>query len=82
MLELHPLLNPAGYVASMEVAGLEVRKSGARRRRVDLLCAHRTFPNRSRPSPAAVDPHIAVRLAGTATDWNAAEFQSGTANRR
>ncbi|GAA0249261.1 hypothetical protein [Cryptosporangium japonicum] len=70
LLELHPLLNPAGYVLAERVGGrLEVARSPAH---ADggwpALCG----PHAARPLAAivrAADPRFDVEVAGTATDW-------------
>ncbi|AFC56371.1 MULTISPECIES: hypothetical protein [Mycobacterium] len=72
VLELHPLLNPAGYVvAETESNRLHVRPSPAHDDRAWIsLCS----PESVQPLQAiatAVDPRIEVRLSGTATDWTA-----------
>ncbi|UGU01026.1 hypothetical protein LTS63_19160 [Mycobacterium intracellulare] len=72
VLELHPLLNPAGYVvAETESNRLHVRPSPAHDDRAWIsLCS----PESVQPLQAiatAVDPRIEVRVSGTATDWTA-----------
>lgn len=72
VLELHPLLNPAGYVvAETESNRLHVRLSPAHDDRAWIsLCS----PESVQPLQAiatAVDPRIEVRVSGTATDWTA-----------
>lgn len=81
VLELHPLLNPAGYVvAETESNRLHVRPSPAHDDRAWIsLCS----PESVQPLQAiatAVDPRIEVRVSGTATDWTAelAETDSPT----
>lgn len=70
VLELHPLLNPIGYVHA-EVAGgrLAVRRSPAHDDGAWIaLCS----PESARPLQAiatAVQPHIEVRVHGTSTEW-------------
>ena len=79
VLELHPLLNPAGYVVS-EIAG-------------DRLVAHRSpahddaawislcSPESGQPLQAiatAVNPRIKVRISGTDTDWTAEFVETDT----
>lgn len=79
VLELHPLLNPAGYVVS-EIAG-------------DRLVAHRSpahddaawislcSPKSGQPLQAiatAVNPRIEVRISGTDTDWTAEFVETDT----
>lgn len=72
VLELHPLLNPAGYVvAETESNRLHVRPSPAHDDRSWIsLCS----PESVQPLQAiatAVEPRIEVRVSGTATDWTA-----------
>ncbi|WP_238964035.1 hypothetical protein KN248_019775 [Mycobacterium paraintracellulare] len=72
VLELHPLLNPAGYVvAETESNRLHVRPSPAHDDRAWIsLCS----PESVQPLQAiatAVHPRIEVRVSGTATDWTA-----------
>ncbi|MEB4208396.1 hypothetical protein [Mycobacterium sp. 94-17] len=72
VLELHPLLNPAGYVvAEAESNRLHVQPSPAHDDKSWIsLCS----PQSLQPLQAiatAVDPHIEVRVSGTATDWTA-----------
>lgn len=72
VLELHPLLNPAGYVvAETESNRLHVRPSPAHDDRAWIsLCS----PESMQPLQAiatAVEPRIEVRVSGTATDWTA-----------
>lgn len=72
VLELHPLLNPAGYVvAETESNRLHVRPSPAHDDRAWIsLCS----PESVQPLQAiatAVEPRIEVRVSGTATDWTA-----------
>lgn len=70
VLELHPLLNPAGYVdAEVEHGRVQVRRSAAHDDGAWIsLCT----PGSTKPLQAiatAVDPHIAVHVTGTDTDW-------------
>ncbi len=71
VLELHPLLNPAGYVMA-EIAGdrLVVQRSPAHDDGAWIsLCT----PQSAQPLQAiatAVDPHIQVRVTGTSSDWS------------
>lgn len=72
VLELHPLLNPAGYVvAETESNRLHVRPSPAHDDRSWIsLCS----PESVQPLQAiatAVEPRIEVRVSGAATDWTA-----------
>jgi len=80
VLRLHPLLNPAGYVVAEIAEGrLGVHPSPAHDDGAWIsLCT----PASAGPLQAiatAVDPHIAVRLEGTDTDWTAEFEQTSTA---
>ena len=80
VLRLHPLLNPAGYVVAEIAEGrLGVHPSPAHDDGAWIsLCT----PASTGPLQAiatAVDPHIAVRLVGTDTDWIAEFEQTSTA---
>jgi hypothetical protein len=79
VIELHPLLNPAGYVvAETEADRLTVHKSPAHDDGAWIsLCA----PDSVQPLQAiatAVDPQIQVRVSGTSTDWTAELAQADT----
>ena len=70
MLELHPLLNPAGYVdADFEGGRMHVHRCAAHDDGTWIsLCT----PGSTAPLQAiatAVDPHVAVHVEGTDTDW-------------
>ncbi|OBI44178.1 hypothetical protein [Mycobacterium colombiense] len=72
VLELHPLLNPAGYVvAETESNRLHVHPSPAHDDKSWIsLCS----PESVQPLQAiatAVEPRIKVRVSGTAADWTA-----------
>lgn len=80
VLELHPLLNPVDYVvAEIESNRLHVRPSPAHDDRSWIwLCS----PESAQPLQAiatAVEPHIEVRVSGTATDWTAELVETDTA---
>ena len=80
VLRLHPLLNPAGYVVAEIAEGrLGVHPSPAHDDGAWIsLCT----PASTGPLQAiatAVDPHIAVRLVGSDTDWIAEFEQTSTA---
>ncbi|OBH60329.1 hypothetical protein [Mycobacterium sp. E2479] len=80
VLELHPLLNPAGYVvAETESNLLRVHASPAHDDGSWIsLCS----PQSVQPLQAiatAVDPHVEVRVSGTATDWTAELVETETA---
>ncbi|MEE2853130.1 MAG: hypothetical protein VX424_10825 [Actinomycetota bacterium] len=79
VLELHPLLNPADYVvAETDSSRLHVHPSPAHDDRSWIsLCS----PESVQPLQAvatAVDPHIAVRVSGSATDWTAELVETDT----
>jgi hypothetical protein len=72
VLELHPLLNPLGYVAAeFESNRLLIHRSPAHEDGSWIsLCS----PDSVQPLQAiatAVNPHIEVRVSGTDTDWTA-----------
>jgi hypothetical protein len=80
VFELHPLLNPVGYVlAETGSDRVVVHRSPAHDDRAWIsLCT----PESVRPLQAivsAVDPHIEVRVSGTDTDWTAELVQTDTA---
>lgn len=80
VLELHPLLNPAGYVdAEFERGRVHVRRSAAHDDGAWIsLCG----PGVTGPLQAvatAVDPYVAVDVTGTDTDWTAELQHSDTA---
>jgi hypothetical protein len=80
VLELHPLLNPAGYVvAETESDRLIVHRSPAHDDGAWIsLCT----PESVQPLQAiatAVDPHVDVKVSGTDTDWIAELVQTDTA---
>jgi hypothetical protein len=73
VMELHPLLNPGGYVDADVTDRLVVRRSPAHD---DAAWISLCSPESVQPLQAiatAVDPHIEVRASGTSTDW-AVEF--------
>jgi hypothetical protein len=79
VLELHPLLNPAGYVVAETAENrLIVHRSPAHDDGAWIsLCA----PDSVQPLQAiatAVDPRLEVRVNGTATDWTAELVQTDT----
>jgi hypothetical protein len=79
-LELHPLLNPSGYVRAETTGGrLVVHRSPAHDDGAWIaLCT----PQSMRPLQAivtAVNPRIRVMVAGTDTDWTAELTESGPA---
>jgi hypothetical protein len=80
VLELHPLLNPAGYVvAATESGQLVVHRSPAHD---DGAWVSLCSPESVQPLQAiatAIDPHIHVTVSGTDTDWTAELAESDTA---
>jgi hypothetical protein len=72
VLEVHPLINPAAYVwAEVIPDGLHVRRSPAHD---DGAWIALNSPESTQPLQAiatAVDPHLQVRIAGTADNWTA-----------
>jgi len=79
VLELHPLLNPAGYVVAETDAGrLAVHASPAHDDGAWIsLCS----PDSVQPLQAiatAVDPNIQVRVSGTSTEWTAELVETDT----
>ncbi len=79
VFELHPLLNPAGYVmAEIAEDRLVVHRSPAHDDGAWIsLCS----PESMQPLQAiatAVDPHIPVRISGANTDWTAELVETDT----
>lgn len=70
VLELHPLLNPAGYVdAEIENGRMHVRRCAAHD---DGAWISLCNPGSTQPLQAiatAVDPHVGVHVTGTDDDW-------------
>ncbi|MGD1172211.1 hypothetical protein [Mycobacterium seoulense] len=79
VLDLHPLLNPAGYVRAETADRLVVHRSPAHDDAAWIaLCS----PESVQPLQAiatAVDPHVEVRVSGTDTDWTAELVETDTA---
>ncbi|OBH11233.1 hypothetical protein [Mycobacterium sp. E1747] len=79
VFELHPLLNPAGYVRAETADRLVVHRSPAHEDAAWIaLCS----PDSVQPLQAiatAVDPRIEVRVSGTGTDWTAELVETDTA---
>ncbi len=80
VIELHPLLNPAGYVeAQLTTNSFSVQRSPAHDDRAWIsLCS----PDSVQPLQAiatAIDPHLEVRVDGTSTDWTAKLVESDSA---
>ncbi|MGH3969877.1 MAG: hypothetical protein ACRDTV_17600 [Mycobacterium sp.] len=79
VLQLHPLLNPLGYIDADITDRLVVRRSPAHDDAAWIaLCS----PESVQPLQAiatAVAPHVEVRVAGTNTDWTAELVETDTA---
>jgi len=79
VLELHPLLNPQGYVNAETQSGLQVRRSPAHD---DAAWISLCSPESVQPLQAiasAVDPRIVVTISGNSTDWVATFTETDTA---
>ncbi|EFG76736.1 hypothetical protein HMPREF0591_3369 [Mycobacterium parascrofulaceum ATCC BAA-614] len=79
VLELHPLLNPAGYVRAETADRLVVHRSPAHD---DAAWIALCTPESTQPLQAiatAVDPHLEVRVSGTNTEWTAELAETDTA---
>jgi hypothetical protein len=79
-LELHPLFNPATYVAAEFGPGtVDVQRSPAHEDGawVSLISPAETRPLQA--AVAAIDPHLDVEIAGTDTDWTARVIETDTA---
>jgi hypothetical protein len=79
VLELHPLLNPAGYVVAETAENrLNVHRSPAHDDGAWIsLCS----PESVQPLQAiatAVNPRLAVEVSGSDTDWTAELFETDT----
>ena len=80
VLELHPLLNPAGYVvAEVEGGRLHVHPSPAHQDGAWIALCSPASVEPLQAIATAIDPHIAVRITGTADDWTAEFEKSDTA---
>ena len=79
-LELHPLLNPVDYVvAETESSRLHVHASPAHDDESWIsLCSPESVQS-LQAIATAVDPHIEVRVSGTASDWTAELVETDTA---
>lgn len=75
VLALHPLINPSGYVAAdVTGRGLRVGHSPAHDDGAWISLCSPASPQPLQAIATAVQPHLAVAITGTATDW-AAEFE-------
>lgn len=80
VLELHPLLNPAGYVvAELAENRLVVHRSPAHDDRAWISLCSTASAQPLQAIATAVDPHLEVHLNGTDTDWTAEVTETGTA---
>ncbi len=72
MFELHPLLNPAGYVVAETADNrLSVHRSPAHDDGAWISLCSPESVQPLRAIVAAVDPRLSVRVSGTDTDWTA-----------
>lgn len=72
VLAVHPLLNPAGYVAAdLEDGRLHVRPSPAHDDGAWIALCSPISPQPVQAIATAVDPHLVAKLSGTATEWTA-----------
>lgn len=77
VLDLHPLLNPAGYVvADVEHGRLRVRTSPAHRDGAWISLCSPTSLGPLQAVATAVDPRLVVECVGSEEDWTA-EFTLG-----
>ncbi|MGA9489070.1 MAG: hypothetical protein WBV80_02310 [Mycobacterium sp.] len=79
VLELHPLLNPLGYVNAETQSGLHVHRSPAHD---DASWISLCSPESVHPLQAiatAIDPRIQVNVSGDSTDWIAEFTETDTA---
>jgi hypothetical protein len=79
VLELHPLLNPAGYINAEVGDTVTVRRSPAHEDAAWLsLCSPRSIEP-LQAIATAIDPHLRVRVTGTNSDWTAELFETDAA---
>jgi hypothetical protein len=72
VLQLHPLLNPSGYVrADIDGGRLHVRPSPAHDDGAWIALCGPDSPQPLQAIATAVDPYLRVAIAGTGTDWTA-----------
>jgi hypothetical protein len=79
VLELHPLLNPIGYINAEIESGLRVHQSPAHD---DAAWISLCSPESVQPLQAiaaAIDPRIDVKVSGSGTEWIAEFAQTDTA---
>lgn len=77
VLELHPLLNPSGYVVSdVEDGRLRIHQSPAHLDGAWIALCSPTSPRPLQAIATAVDPRLSVEFVGSQTDWTA-EFTLG-----
>jgi hypothetical protein len=70
VLELHPLLNPAGYVvADIDGGRVHVQSSASHDDGGWISLCGPASPAPLQAIATAVDPHIAVHVTGTDTEW-------------
>ncbi len=72
VLNCHPLLNPVGYVvAQIDVDRLQVHPSPAHEDGAWIALCSPASTGPLQAIATAVDPHLVVRVTGTATGWTA-----------
>jgi len=82
VLELHPIMNPAGYVdLQRKGATLHVSASPAHRDGAWVAFCSPAAPAVLQAAVRAVDPHLDVQVCGTDTDWSATVIRTGHAAR-
>ena len=80
MLELHPLLNPAGYVeADIGSGRVHVRHAAAHDDGSWIALCGPASTAALQAIATAVDPHITVDVTGTDTEWTLELQHSDTA---
>jgi hypothetical protein len=80
VFELHPLLNPAGYVvADLESGRLVVHRSPAHDDNAWISLCSPESAQALQAIATAVDPQIRVKVSGTDTDWTAELVESDSA---
>lgn len=80
VFELHPLLNPIGYVsADVTAHTVSVQQSPAHEDNAWISLCSPTSIQPMQAIAAAVNPHLQVRVNGTEIDWTAELIESQTA---
>jgi hypothetical protein len=80
VLELHPLLNPLGYVEAVVNADvLSVSQSPAHDDGAWITLCGPSFPEPLQAAVRAIDPRLDVEISGTDTDWSLVVVQRAEA---